>query len=188
MDKPLVTLEKHDVVGGKGGGGSFAEYVCVPMDVARKPANLTFEEAAAVPLAALYSAGPDSYVFMRDGAEGHRPVTVKIGAVNDTHAQVVQGLKQGDQVLLLQAGQGRDLLEKAGIKVAPATRPSVVDDAPPIDRGPNGAAGASRGSGNGAVNETPTTNPTGAGRRKRGASGGTGGGTDQRPAATPSAS
>src|SRR5947207_2407590 len=32
-----------DVFGGKSGGGSFAEYVCVPMDVARKPANLTFE-------------------------------------------------------------------------------------------------------------------------------------------------
>ena len=42
-----------DVFGGKSGGGSFAEYVCVPMGVARKPANVTFEEAAAVPVAAL---------------------------------------------------------------------------------------------------------------------------------------
>jgi len=42
-----------DVFGGKSGGGSFAEYVCVPMEVARKPANLTLEEAAAVPVAAL---------------------------------------------------------------------------------------------------------------------------------------
>jgi len=33
--------------------GTFAEYVCVPLDqVAHKPAKLTFEEAAAVPLAA----------------------------------------------------------------------------------------------------------------------------------------
>jgi len=43
----------EDVFGGKSGGGSFAEYVCVPMGIARKPANLTFEEAAAVPVAAL---------------------------------------------------------------------------------------------------------------------------------------
>jgi NADPH:quinone reductase-like Zn-dependent oxidoreductase len=42
-----------DVFGGKSGGGSFAEYVSVPMEVARKPANLTFEEAAAAPIAAL---------------------------------------------------------------------------------------------------------------------------------------
>ena len=42
-----------DVFGGKKGGGSFAEYVCVPTEVARKPVGLTFEEAAAVPVAAL---------------------------------------------------------------------------------------------------------------------------------------
>ena len=42
-----------EVFGGKKGGGSFAEYVGVPADVARKPAGLTFEEAAAVPVAAL---------------------------------------------------------------------------------------------------------------------------------------
>jgi NADPH:quinone reductase-like Zn-dependent oxidoreductase len=42
-----------DVFGGKSGGGSFAEYVSVPMEVERKPANLTFEEAAAVPVAGL---------------------------------------------------------------------------------------------------------------------------------------
>jgi NADPH:quinone reductase-like Zn-dependent oxidoreductase len=40
-----------DVFGAKAGGGSFAEYVCVMSAVARKPANLTFEEAAAAPLA-----------------------------------------------------------------------------------------------------------------------------------------
>jgi NADPH:quinone reductase-like Zn-dependent oxidoreductase len=33
--------------------GSFAEYVCAKAGIARKPANLTFEEAAAVPLAGL---------------------------------------------------------------------------------------------------------------------------------------
>jgi NADPH:quinone reductase-like Zn-dependent oxidoreductase len=44
-----------DVFGGR--NGSFAEYVCVPTaaerKIARKPANLTFEEAAALPVAGL---------------------------------------------------------------------------------------------------------------------------------------
>lgn len=54
VGKDVMDLQPgDDVFGGRSGGGSFAEYVCVPMGVARKPANLTFEEAAAVPLAAL---------------------------------------------------------------------------------------------------------------------------------------
>jgi NADPH:quinone reductase-like Zn-dependent oxidoreductase len=43
-----------DVFGGRAGSsGSFAEVVFAQRGIARKPANLTFEEAAAVPLAAL---------------------------------------------------------------------------------------------------------------------------------------
>jgi len=54
VGKDVTNLQPgDDVFGGKSGGGSFAEYVCVPMEVARKPANLTFEETAAVPVAAL---------------------------------------------------------------------------------------------------------------------------------------
>jgi NADPH:quinone reductase-like Zn-dependent oxidoreductase len=40
-----------DVYGGR--TGAFAEYVCVKNAVAKKPAGLTFEEAAAVPIAAI---------------------------------------------------------------------------------------------------------------------------------------
>jgi NADPH:quinone reductase-like Zn-dependent oxidoreductase len=54
VGKDVTDLQPgDDVFGGIGGGGSLAEYVCMPTAVARKPANLTFEEAAAVPLAAL---------------------------------------------------------------------------------------------------------------------------------------
>jgi hypothetical protein len=44
-------------------------------------------------------------------------VKVQVGEVNETHAAVTSGISAGAQVLLLGAGQGRDLLEKAGIKI-----------------------------------------------------------------------
>lgn len=54
VGKDVTDLHPGDeVFGGKKGGGSFAEYVGVPAEVARKPAGMTFEEAAAVPVAAL---------------------------------------------------------------------------------------------------------------------------------------
>jgi NADPH:quinone reductase-like Zn-dependent oxidoreductase len=53
VGKDVAGLQPGDDVFGSR-TGSFAEYVCAPGDrVARKPANLTFEEAAAVPIAAL---------------------------------------------------------------------------------------------------------------------------------------
>jgi NADPH:quinone reductase-like Zn-dependent oxidoreductase len=52
VGKDVTDLQPGDEVFG-GGRGSFAEYVCAEKGVARKPANLTFEEAAAVPVAAL---------------------------------------------------------------------------------------------------------------------------------------
>ncbi|WNG29335.1 NAD(P)-dependent alcohol dehydrogenase [Cystobacter fuscus] len=49
---PRVTaLKPGDEVYGQVPGGAFAEYVCAPADLfAPKPANLTFEQAAAVPI------------------------------------------------------------------------------------------------------------------------------------------
>lgn len=54
VGKSVTRFQAGDEVFG-GRGGAFAEYVCVPEDgaVARKPANVTFEAAAAVPVAAL---------------------------------------------------------------------------------------------------------------------------------------
>lgn len=51
VGKDVAQFQPGDEVFGR--GGAFAEYVCAGAAVALKPANLTFEEAAAVPLAAL---------------------------------------------------------------------------------------------------------------------------------------
>jgi HlyD family secretion protein len=72
------------------------------------------EHVLAVPLAALYSEKSTSYVFARNGEE-IKPIPVKLGAINEVQAQILDGISPGDQVLLLEAGQGRELLEKAGL-------------------------------------------------------------------------
>jgi HlyD family secretion protein len=99
----------------------------------------------AIPLAALYSAGPNVYAFTRDGDKA-KPVRVKIGQTNETHVEIRDGLNAGDQVLLLQAGEGRDLLEANGIKIEPTTRGS--DDFGPR-RGRGGGGNRNGGGGNG---------------------------------------
>jgi NADPH:quinone reductase-like Zn-dependent oxidoreductase len=52
VGKDAADLRPGDEVYG-GRTGSLAEYVCVRVGVARKPANLSFEQAAAVPVAAV---------------------------------------------------------------------------------------------------------------------------------------
>jgi NADPH:quinone reductase-like Zn-dependent oxidoreductase len=52
VGKDVTDFQPGDEVFG-GRNGSFAEYVCARKGVARKPANVSFEEAAAVPVAAL---------------------------------------------------------------------------------------------------------------------------------------
>jgi NADPH:quinone reductase-like Zn-dependent oxidoreductase len=50
----VTTLKPGDEVYGEVPGGAFAEYVCAPADLfAPKPANLTFEQAAAVPISGM---------------------------------------------------------------------------------------------------------------------------------------
>jgi HlyD family secretion protein len=84
----------------------------------------------AVPLPAIYATGPTSYVFVRNPGGDVRPVKVTLGATNETHAQILQGVSAGDQVLVLQTGQGRDLLEKAGMTATTDSAPHE-DSKPP---------------------------------------------------------
>jgi HlyD family secretion protein len=78
----------------------------------------------AIPLDCIYSAGTDNYVFAKTGDEV-KPRKVVIGQSTETFAEARTGLENGDEILRLQVGQGRMLLEKAGVKIAPSTRPSA---------------------------------------------------------------
>jgi NADPH:quinone reductase-like Zn-dependent oxidoreductase len=83
----VTRLRPGDEVYGEA-AGAFAEYVCAPEDVVdRKPANLTFEQAAAVPLAAntalmgLRDAGrvrPGQKVLINGASGGVGPFAVQI--------------------------------------------------------------------------------------------------------------
>jgi HlyD family secretion protein len=133
-------------------------------------------DVLAVPLTAVYSVGSDRYVFT-PGSEGRAtPVKVTLGALNATHAEVVEGLGEGDTVVLLGSGQGRELLEAAGISAEPPRRER------PGRRVGEEAADES-------TDNRPATSgrPAGAsGGRPEGASGRPAGATGGRPAAASS--
>ena len=77
----------------------------------------------AAPLAAIYSDQSTHYVFAQEG-DGVVPVRVHLGAASDTHVHVTAGLAPGRNVLLLAPGQGRDLLERAGLDAGAGAGPA----------------------------------------------------------------
>jgi len=81
--------------------------------------SVLVDQAASVqsmPIAALYTAGNVRYAFVPDGNIA-RPVEIKIGRTNEQDVEIVSGLDTGTAVILLEAGQGKVLLERAGINV-----------------------------------------------------------------------
>jgi RND family efflux transporter MFP subunit len=88
-----------------------------------------------VPLAAIYAERKASYVFVR-AADRVEPRPIKIGQANETHVRIAEGLNRGEEVLILQAGQGRELLEKSGVRPPPAPaerEPDETDELPPAE-------------------------------------------------------
>lgn len=105
----------------------------------------------AVPLATIYSAGPESFVFVQQGND-IQPRKVRIGRTNETLAELIgDTVKAGDQALMLQVGQGQQLLEKAGIKVAPTTQRSDGMGEGRRGGGRGGRRGGGAGGGGGAA-------------------------------------
>jgi len=78
----------------------------------------------AAPLGTIYSEGDDRYVFIRHGNDV-KPYLLTVGQTTETHGQLLSGVSAGDQLMILEAGQGRQLLEKAGIARAAEKKPST---------------------------------------------------------------
>lgn len=83
------------------------------------------ENVVGVPASALYTDGNQSYVFV-SAENGARPMPVSIGESNETHVQILDGLAGNETIWLLGPGQGRRLLEAAGLSqnAVSTTRPS----------------------------------------------------------------
>jgi len=111
------------------------------------------ERAIAAKLTTVYSEGDTSYVFRRiKGEDRVQPVKVELGQINDQYGVIKQGIKEGDQLLELQIGQARQILERFGVK-------SAAKSDPPGTKRPDGAPGENgrrRGKDEGAANPPAT--------------------------------
>lgn len=58
------------------------------------------ENALAVPIQAVYSSGSSAYVFVGDSQRSSEPKVVQLGRSNSEFVEILDGLNQGDQVLL----------------------------------------------------------------------------------------
>ncbi|MFI5054649.1 MAG: NAD(P)-dependent alcohol dehydrogenase, partial [Acidimicrobiia bacterium] len=100
-----------EVFGGK--GGAYAEYVCVPQDraVVPKPADVTFEQAAAVPVAAL-----TALQGLRDKAQvrpGHKVlINGASGGVGTFAVQIAKAL--GAEVTGVCSTRNVDIVQSIG--------------------------------------------------------------------------
>ncbi len=86
------------------------------------------DDVLTIPLPAIFSSGGDRYVFIKRG-DTVRPQKVEIGTSNEMYAKALSGVSAGDSVLMLQVGQGRELLERAGIAVAPPPKEAKIPKA-----------------------------------------------------------
>ncbi|SDK39741.1 NADPH:quinone reductase [Nonomuraea maritima] len=113
-------------------GGAFAEYVCVPQrDLAPKPGTLSFEEAAAVPLAAC-----TALLAVRDAGRvrpGHRVlVNGASGGVGTFAVQLAKAY--GAHVTGVCGGRNADLVRSLGAdEVVDRTKEDLPRDGGPYD-------------------------------------------------------
>jgi NADPH:quinone reductase len=88
VDRFVVGDEVYGYLGGKCSNGSYAEYVCAPQTfLAKKPANLTFSQASAIPLAGLTAyecvikkakIKKDQAVFIAGGSGGVGSIAIEL--------------------------------------------------------------------------------------------------------------
>ena len=111
IGKDVTDFKPGDEVFG-GRSGAFAEYVCVQKAIAHKPANVTFEQTATVPIAALTALQglrdhgkiqPGQKVLINGAAGGVGTFAVQIAKVFGAEVTGVCGTKNVDMIRSLGA-------------------------------------------------------------------------------------
>lgn len=134
------------------------------------------EQVPAIPLSALFAVGRRRYAFVQQGDQIVAR-ELRLGLTNDSHAQILEGVALDEMVLLLKAGEGRELAEKLGINLTPETGPgggppggrrgrpgANSDGAPPTTR-PDRAQSSDSNSHGGAATQPVVGDPNGPRRR-----------------------
>lgn len=151
------------------------------------------EDVVAIPTSTIYTSGTKTYVFLKPtrADQTPQPREIQIGMANETHVHVSEGLSVGEEIVVLQAGQGRELLARAGIaEEAPPPptfangngngengRPPGMPGAPGVPGGmPGGPGGAGGGAGAGGWQGVGGQGAGGGGQWQGGGQGGAGGG------------
>lgn len=117
--------------------GSFAEYICLPaQNVVRKPAKLTFAEAAAIPLSGL-TAWQSLYdtaqlkskdeVLIHAGAGGVGSLAIQMAKITGAHVITTSSQANFDYVKLLGADEVIDYTKENFVEFIQKKHPKGVD-------------------------------------------------------------
>jgi HlyD family secretion protein len=116
----VVTFkDKSSLAGFKPGMSAEVEIILARLD-----------DVVSVPIAAVFAVGDETYCFRTDGKGRHEQVRVILGRTSETRAQVLDGLKEGERVLLtappgVQIGKKAETEAEREARIPPTTGPAA---------------------------------------------------------------
>ncbi len=132
------------------------------------------DSALQVPIATVYTRQDETFCYLVDGSGNYKRTPVKLGRMNNTHVQVLSGLKQGDKVLLA---------PPRGEQVETTPKAKEEDDAEDATPGMSKDKGSPKAGRNGSgKTKAKPSQPSPSGGKPSGPAGGTRGKGGRKPA------
>jgi HlyD family secretion protein len=105
------------------------------------------DDAINVPLQAVFREGPAAYVYVPEGA-GFAQKAVQVGRTSGLHAEITEGLSEGD-VVLLREPKAREIVSRLSDKKGPPREVKAASGRPPESQTALGNDGQWQGKGKG---------------------------------------